>query len=93
VARRAGIKDAVVEAVETLYLRDCDAVQAAQNLMDLSAGSSIGGALPANPHPPVPVHHSIPAIGQVGASCTLSCTHACALTRAETLVPQHFTSP
>lgn len=38
----AAVKDAVVDAIDELYLGDCDAEGAADNLVSLAQGSSLG---------------------------------------------------
>lgn len=38
----AAVRDAVVDAIDELYLANCDAEQAAHNLVGLAQGSSLG---------------------------------------------------
>ena len=38
----AAVRDAVVDAVDELYLANCDAEEAAHNLVGLAQGSSLG---------------------------------------------------
>ena len=54
----AGVKDAVLQAVDELYIADLPPSHAAEKLMDLAMGASLGKSLPHRQHEiALKVHH------------------------------------